>query len=114
MNDMRKGLATAELFGINPVPNRPKLHHDEWIVSVLAHHGRRQPQNISARGGIYYGLKRFRRHGMAFINDNLPILFHTRIDNALAAKALHQRDVYPPRPPTGTSANLANVFFRGC
>ena len=111
MDDMRKRLAATEEFGIDMVADRTKLHHDERIVSILAHDGRRQPQYVSARCGINNGLKRFRRHGMTFIDDYLPVLFYTRIDNALAEKALHQRDVNLPRPPTGTAADLANVFF---
>ena len=48
---------------------------------------------------------------MTFIDDYLSVLFHARIDNALAAKTLHQRNVNLPRPPTGTAADLANVLL---
>ena len=84
MHDVRERLTSALCLGIDMVPNRPQLHHDKRIVSVIPHDSCRKPQHISAWRSIHNGFKGFRPYDMTLIDNYLPIFLDTWIDKSLA------------------------------
>ena len=80
---MVKRLTLRLRLRIDAMTNRPALHHDERMSSVLAVNRCRETQNVFRRRGVDRRLERFGCDGVAFVNDDLSVFADARIDLAL-------------------------------
>ena len=73
--------------------DRSALHENDWVVPVLAGHGRRQAKDIPGLRSPDQLLEARRRQVMAFVHDQMTVFPDAVIDHARADEALDQRYV---------------------
>ncbi len=78
---------------IHAVPDRPALHEDDRVVTVLSGHGRRQPENEPRLGLSRDPLEAVRRQVVALVDDQVAVVGHAIVDDTLLDQALNHRDI---------------------
>lgn len=71
------------------MPDRPALHENDGVVAVLPRHRRGQPHYESSLGLACYLLETVCRQVMTFVDDHVPVLRDSIIDDALPDETLN-------------------------
>ena len=81
-------------FGIYQIADRPALHEDDGVVSILPHRRRGQAIHIFRLCGLQHFFKRERRHMVTFVHNDHPVILHKGFDFLFLAleERLHDGD----------------------
>ena len=93
---------------VDAMPDRSALHEDDRMVTVLARDGRRQPDDESGLGLARDLLEAVRRQVMTLVDDQVAVVGHAIIDDALPDEALNDRDVEQSGRPASPAADATN------
>src|SRR5204862_5542169 len=77
------------LFGIDAIPHRTALHKDNRVMAILSRHGCGQAGNELSSGLPNYKLKAVGGKVMTLIDNYMPIIRNTVIDDSFADQTLH-------------------------
>ena len=85
---VRRRLGTGRL-----VPDRPTLHEDDGLLSVAPDGCCRQAQYIFGLGSFQNRVKRSRSYMVAFVNDDVTVIFNQGVNLILLRQRLHHGNV---------------------
>jgi hypothetical protein len=90
--------------------NRPALHEDDRMVTILACDGGRQAKDESGLGLTHHRLETVRRQMVAFVDDHLAVIGDEVSDYVFADETLNDGDVNPSSRSTSASADSTDRF----
>ncbi len=86
IDEMSNSLFLCPVFGCIPITNRPKLHKNLFLLSVIALWRGGQTVHIFCVYFVQHFLRCLRSAVMTFIHNNHTIIFHQIINIALFAQ----------------------------
>src|SRR5579864_5982306 len=92
------------------MPDWTALHEDDRVVTVLACHRGGQPEDEARFCLPRHLLEAVRRDMVTFIDDEVAVIGHKIVDDALADQALNQGDIEQPGWSPSTAADAADRF----
>ena len=95
---------------INAVSNRTALHEDDRMMTILASHGRGQPEDIARLRPPGHEFKARRREMMALVDDQMTVVRHQVRYFAATHEALDQRDINDAGRLPASAADDADVL----
>ena len=93
---------------IHAMPDRPALHEDDRVVAVLPRDGRRQPEDEPRLRLARDLFEAVRRQVVALVDDQVAVVGHAIIDDALPDQALNDRDIEQPGRRVSPAADAPN------
>ena len=67
-------------FGVYQITDRPALHEDNGVVSILPHRRGRQAIHIFRLCGLQHFFKRERRHMVTLVHKDHPVFLYKGFD----------------------------------
>ena len=93
------------------VANGTALHEDNWVVTVLASDGRRQPHNESRLGLAYHLLEAPRRQVVTLVDDQVAVVGQAVLDDTFPDETLDNGDVEQSGRPGLASADSTDRLW---
>src|SRR5436309_1375248 len=81
------------LPGIDMIADRPALHEDDGVVTILARYSGGQTRHKSCLDPARHLLKTVGRQMVAFIDNKMAIICYAVVHDAFTHQALDKRDI---------------------